>query len=565
MNSIWFDVLARCLMFSMLAVAANLVLGIAGQMTLAMAAFFGIGAYTAAILTIDHDAGFVTASVAAIAVSAAIGALLALPTMRVRGEYVVLLTLAFLSVANQMESSWIGLTGGATGKFPVPPLSLFGYQPVRPVDFVPILAVALAAMVTIGLLVAASPYGRSLKALRDDHVAARAHGVDAFAHQLSVFTLSSGLAGFVGALWAHYFAFITPSAFDLEQTIFIAAIVVLGGVGNMAGSIVAAFVLVSLPQVLRTVEIGSDRSAQIQQIAYGLLLIGFMVFRPQGLLREPIGRPPRLAGDPVPTTRSDPTHRAESGAGMLEARGLSKAFGGVRALDDVSITLPLGTVTALIGPNGAGKTTLFNVLTGDVRADAGTVLLGGRDITGLRPDRIVGLGVARTFQDVRLFPSLSAYDNVAMAVPDQYGASLRSLVRHPVRTFTGRREIADRVDRALVAVGFDGDPATPVGELGYGEQKLVALARLLATDPDVVLLDEPSAGTDAVWVERVLDIIVRLAAEGRAVCIVEHNLDLIRRLDGVAYFLDEGRVVAHGTVDELMSQRQLLETYLGLV
>ena len=202
----------------------------------------------------------------------------------------MLLTLAFLRVVNQMESSWIDLTGGATGKFPVPPPSLFGYRPQRPIDYVPVLALVLVVVLGLGLAVARSPYGRTLKAIRDDDVAARAHGTNVFRYQTSVFALSGALAGLVGSLWAHYFAFITPGAFDLDQTIFIAAIVVLGGMGNMWGSVIAAFVLVSLPQVLRTLDVGSDRSAQIQQVAYGLLLVLFMVFRPQGLLREPIGR-----------------------------------------------------------------------------------------------------------------------------------------------------------------------------------------------------------------------------------------------------------------------------------
>jgi len=404
-----------------------------------------------------------------------------------------------------------------------------------------------------------------LKGLRDDPAATRAVGVPVFRYQVSIFALSGGVAGLVGSVWAAYFAFITPSAFGLDQTIFIAAIVVLGGMGNMWGSVLAALALVALPQVLRSLAIGVDHSAEIQQIVYGLALVSFMVFRPHGLLRERIAER-HAAPSPCRLVATDVAAEAPvvDARPLLEARRLSKAFGGVRALDDVSIALRAGTITALIGPNGAGKTTLFNVLTGDLSGDHGTVWRDGRDVTGMRSDQIVELGVARSFQDVRLFGSMSAHGNVAVALRRQTGATLRSLFVHPVRTFRAQRAVIGQADAMLDVVGFDADRSIAVTELGYGERKLVALAGVLAAGPEVVLLDEPSSGTDAVWVERVLGIIRDLAASGKAVCIVEHNLDLIRRLDGVAYFLDEGRIIASGSVAELMGERRLLESYLGL-
>jgi branched-chain amino acid transport system permease protein len=568
-NSIWIDVLDRALMFAMLAVGANLVLGIAGQMSLAMAAFFGIGAYTAAISASDHGWGFAASTLLAVAASAAIGAVLALPVLRVRGEYVVLLTLAFLSVVNQMESSWIDLTGGATGKFPIPGPSIFGWKPRTPAQYVPLLLAMFAIVLVVAVAVARSPYGRVLKGIREDPVAMQALGAHVFRYQVSVFALSGAIAGLVGSLWAHYFAFITPGAFDLTQTIFIAAIVVLGGMGNVWGSVVAALVLVSLPQMLKSLHLSANKGALWQQVVYGALLVAFMIFRPQGLLPERVSprRSELWGGDDHGPTGGpaalrptvDGTHPV-----LLSAEHLSKSFGGVRALDDVSIDLRAGRITALIGPNGAGKTTLFNVLTGDLRADKGRVVCRGRDITGKRSDQIVRIGVARSFQDVRVFSAMNAVDNVAAGMRDQPGLSLSSVLFHPLAIRRGRRTTTRQAHELLDEVGMTARRDVAAGELGYGEQKLVALARLLAADPDVVLLDEPSSGTDAKWVTRVLEIIRRLADDGKAVCIVEHNLDLIRQLDGFAYFLDEGRIVAQGSVEDLMRRSELLETYLGV-
>jgi ABC-type branched-subunit amino acid transport system ATPase component/ABC-type branched-subunit amino acid transport system permease subunit len=576
MNSVWIDVINRCLMFSVLAVSANLVLGLAGQMSLAAAGFFGTGAYASAIVASDHGWGFFPSTLLAIIVSAAMAALLAMPVLRVKGEYVVLLTLAFLQVVNQMESSWIGLTGGATGKFPIPQPRIFGYDPVKPFDFLWLNGAAVVVVVVVGIAIASSPYGRILKGIREDPRATSAMGANVFPYQLSIFAVSGALAGFAGSLWSHYFAFITPSGFDLNQTIFIAAIVVLGGMGNVWGSVLAAFVLVSLPQALKSLDISADHGSQIQQVVYGLLLIAFMVFRPHGLLRERLGSVPAPGGvaatdalaaawaaPGIPPAGVAPGGDTE-GSVLLRAEHVTKRFGGVVALDDVSIELRAGRITALIGPNGAGKTTLFNVLAGDLKPDAGSVRRGDREIVGKRPDQIVHLGVGRSFQDVRVFAAMSAIDNVAAALRAQVGVNLRQIALHPIATFTGQRTSRARAAALLELVGMSDQRHVRVGDLGYGEQKLVALARLLATDPQVVLLDEPSAGTDSKWVLRVLDIVRQLAASGKAVCIVEHNLDLIRQLDGEAYFLDEGRIVASGTVDHLMADRRLLENYLGL-
>jgi branched-chain amino acid transport system permease protein len=239
---------------------------------------------------------------------------------------------------------------------------------------------------------------------------------------------------------------------------------------------------------------------------------------------------------------------------VLELRGLEKSFGGVQAVHDLTFSLPTGRTTALIGPNGAGKTTIFNMITGVFPPDEGHVYLRGEDITGLPLHRVTQRGLARTFQDVRIFGRLSALENVALAVPSRGRAG--GLMRE--------KAAKERARELVRFVGLERQADVPVSVMPYGDQKLVSLARVLATGADVVLLDEPASGIDARWLERTLDLIAELRAEGKTVCIVEHNLEVVERLADHVVFLEQGTVTAEGTMTELKSQERLVEAYFGM-
>jgi branched-chain amino acid transport system permease protein len=225
---------------------------------------------------------------------------------------------------------------------------------------------------------------------------------------------------------------------------------------------------------------------------------------------------------------------------LVEVHGVSKSFGGIHAVRDLSFELVAGRVTGLIGPNGAGKTTVFNLLTGTIKPDAGSVFLNGEDITGWTLNRVAAAGMVRSFQDVRVFAGLTTLENVKMgARSDAYAAE------------------------QLAAVGLDGAANVLVGDLSFGEQKLVALARVLATDARVLLLDEPASGIDAAWVDRMLDIIDSIRRPDLAICIVEHNLQVVERLADHVYFMENGSVTAEGTMNELAGEERLTEAYFG--
>jgi branched-chain amino acid transport system permease protein len=244
-------------------------------------------------------------------------------------------------------------------------------------------------------------------------------------------------------------------------------------------------------------------------------------------------------------------------------RGLSKRFGGIVAVDDLSFELQPGLITALVGPNGAGKTTVFNLLTGVVRPDSGVVLLHGQDVTGKRLDQVTRLGMARSFQDVRVHVRLSALENVMLGVQGQPGEHLGSLLLSPASVRRHEREARERAMDCLAFVGLADAAAMPAGALAFGQQKLVALARVLATQAQVLLLDEPASGIDVRWVDPMLDLVAEFRAQGKTVCIVEHNLHVVQQLADTVCFMELGRVTARGPIRELMRDERLAEAYFG--
>ena len=326
---------------------------------------------------------------------------------------------------------------------------------------------------------------------------------------------------------------------------------------------------------------------------YGGLIIVFLILRPEGLIPEGLGRrlkrrPSGSAAlaavvterpaaaermtvidrpilNPAPPQAEPGSHRPTSGEDpvLLVAQGLRKRFGGVTAADDLGLSLTRGRVTGLVGPNGAGKTTVFNLMTGVIAPESGTVILRGQDITGWSADRVTRAGMSRTYQNVRIFSRMSVLENVAIAVPSQAGELVGSALFRPRVTSRRERVVREAALRHLEFVGLAGKADEVSGSLPFGEQKLVALARLLATEADVLLLDEPSSGIDMDAVDRMLELIGNLTSSGKAICVVEHNLHVLERIADWVYFMEAGRITAEGTLSELVAEPRLAEVYFG--
>ena len=565
----WLHVANMILLFAILGVSLNLLLGYSGLVSMSHAAFFGVGAYAAALTARHLGWPFPVTLLAAVLVTTALAGGVTLPALRVRGEYLILLTLALQMVVYELMLSWVDLTEGRTGISAIPRPALFGRTLVTPAQFLPLIAACAAAVFAVGYRVGESPFGRVLKAMRDDERATLAIGKSVLRYKVLVFSISGALAAVAAALFAHYQAFINPFSFTLDRSIFLVALVVLGGTANLVGTIVGAIIYVGLPEVLRFLQARQEIVDAIRDFVFGALLVAFMRFRPQGLVPERVGSgrrgasPASAVGTEIVSTLPAPAVRAESDRPVLVAEGLRKSFGGIRAADDLSLVLPGGKVTALVGPNGAGKTTVFNLLTGFLTPDAGRVVLRDREVTGLQPWRTVGYGLARTFQDVRLFERMTVLDNVVAAIPGQPGERLGPLFLTPWRAAAAERRNRAKALGYLAFVGLADRAGEVAASLAFGEQKLVALARLIATEADVLLLDEPASGVDVQWVDRILELIRRVASAGKTVCIVEHNLEVVTAIADRAYFMEAGRIIAEGRPEALMADARLAEIYFG--
>ncbi|MBI4610079.1 MAG: branched-chain amino acid ABC transporter ATP-binding protein/permease [Candidatus Rokubacteria bacterium] len=564
-------------LYSILSTSYNLLIGYTGLFSIAHAAFYGIGAYTSALLALRFGVSFPLALLAAVLLTALVGGAIGVPALRVRGDYLVIASFGFQMIVFGVMLNWLAVTGGEGGLTGIPRPELFGIKIFSPLTYLP-LAVAVAGLCfLVTWWIARSPFGRVLKAIREDEVASQSLGKDIVYFKIAVFALAGGLAAVAGSFYAHYVTFINPLSFTLDESIFIMAVVLVGGAGNLWGSLVGTTALVVAPEALRFLRIPDAIAAPFRQILYGLLLVLFVRFRPQGLIGErptarrglkALPKEKKLDSSPLEVRLGNPAGGAQAagrsaGPPFLALRGVSKSFGGIRALDNLSLTLEERRIMGLIGPNGAGKTTAFNVITGFVEPDAGSIAYRGRDLGGSKPHEIARLGIVRSFQDLRLFPRMSVLENVLVALPGQRGERLGSAFLAAPRVLRAERDNIERAYELLAFVGLAEKVGELAEDLSYAEQKLLALARLLATQADLLLLDEPASGLDPTSVEAIMALIRRLPEYGKTVCVIEHNLDVIKGLADPVIFLDEGRVIASGTPGEIMADPRLADIYFG--
>jgi branched-chain amino acid transport system permease protein len=590
------DIAIQIMFLMMLALSLNLLVGYTGETSMAQAAFYGIGAYTAGLLTmpvavagleiatssgVAGGAGwpFWPAVLISILVSAAVASAISIPALsRVRGEFLILMTLAFQLVTTQLMGSLTSITGGTFGLTPIPPMSIFGLDLIKPSQVVIVVGIATVLVFVFCYRLGESPFGRVLKGIREQETAVRAVGKGTVLPKVIVFGVAAGVAGLAGSLNASYYQVAAPQSFNLDVSILAIAVVILGGVANPVGTVVAAILLGLLNPALDAL-VGAEASAW-RGVIYGLALVLVMRYRPQGLIPEhqgPLRFLARRRRKTAPAAATDRAERTDAGTRpnapttgstpapevLLTVENMSKSFGGIKAVSDATFDLTRGQITALVGPNGAGKTTLFNLITNAITPDQGTVTLNGTSISGLSISEIARRGMARSFQDGRLFERLSAIDNVAMAIPEQKAENPFTLMLRPL--YARKRERAVRLSalECLQMVGMHADAETLVADLSYGDQKLVAIARLIATGADVLLLDEPTSGVDPRAVEHVIDVISDLRAAGKTICLVEHSVHMVERLADRAVFLDQGRVLATGSMKELMARQDLKEIYFG--
>jgi branched-chain amino acid transport system permease protein len=598
------------LVFVVFAVSLNLLLGFAGQVSVAVGAFGALGGYSVAYLSLNHHWNFIPGLIVGIVIAGVIGVLVGIPALRLTLEWLILLSLAFQTIVIGLLNA-LGTFGGTYGLENVQ-VDVFGMKLTTPTHILPVFLVLAVIVFVLCYRMGESPYGRVLRSIREDDRASRSLGKNIFAYKLAVFGITSAMAGVAGAMLTVQNQLASPTLFGFTQSAAIVVMVIFGGMGNLWGSILGAALLVlSDPFLQHVVKLQPSTASLWQLTIYGLLLVVVMFVRPQGILPEgaslrrwlanrrrpqtaeerelsrvaPLGMDTNVGAvseeeverEDVATLADLRAHHAapaevadlaaarlaHRGEVALEVRGLTKAFGGIHAAEDLDMDFRRGTITALVGPNGAGKTTVFNLLTGAIRPDRGQVVLNGRDVTNMGPDRVAKLGMVRSFQDVRVFARLTSLQNVMLGVQGQAGERLGSLFLRPVRTARDEAATREKAREWLGFVGMSAFAHVPAGALGFGQQKLVALARVLATEAEVLLLDEPASGIDQQWVDAMLSLIEELRAQGRTVCIVEHNLAVVGRLADHTYFMELGRITAEGSFADLIDEPRLAEAYFG--
>ncbi|WNJ93016.1 branched-chain amino acid ABC transporter ATP-binding protein/permease [Bosea sp. 685] len=525
----------------------TIVLGLCGQINLAQAAFFGLGAYAVGLGQTEHGLNFWICLMIGTSLAALFGALLGASTLRLGGHYLAMVTISFQQILTLVLINWIPVTKGPDGVRAIPRPALFA-------DGSYYLGLCIAVLAGLGYLVwrlRDTRLGRAMRAVRDNELAAGVAGIDIYRTKVTAFALSAILGGIGGGLFAGGFAYVSPDQFSFAESVVFLTMVLLGGVASPIGAVIGTGLLILIPEWLRFLK----SIPGLYLAIYGAAVILIVLFMPDGIWGYLRGQLDRFKRVRLSVKTGDALQLSGGGAGaetVLEVRKLSKHFGGLKAVDEVDLLVKRGGVHALIGPNGSGKTTTLNVLSGLYKATSGSVILNGQDITNLPPHARTKAGLGRTFQNIRLWRSMTALENVMVGAerPGNSAADDPAAVIARARAALAFVDLEHRADE--VVAGFS-----------YGHQRAVEIARALAGDPALLLLDEPGAGLNSSEKVELRNLLKRISARGLTILIIDHDMTLVSEVAQHITVLNFGRHIADGVSADVLQHPDVIAAYLG--